>query len=87
MRGQLAAAGLGQVSEGRTGFLGGRDLGEIENALDDAIGYREPDNGTCPGCTPEGLCGDHQADQDAADSYRALKARVQELLYPELEAS
>lgn len=66
-----------------------RDLGEIANALDDAIGYREPGNGHCPDCTPEAMCDDHQGDKEAADSYRLLQDRIREVLSPEreLEAS
>ena len=66
-------------------WLTSGDLGEIANALDDAIDYREPDNGACHSCDPGRLCSDHQGDKDAADSYRQLKARVQALLAPEAE--
>jgi hypothetical protein len=34
-------------------------LGELQNALDDAIEYRGPDNSHCPECTHEEMCGDH----------------------------
>ena len=54
-------------------------LGELLNALDDAIGYREPETGHCPDCTETEMCDDHVGDQEAADSYRSLRARLTEL--------
>lgn len=63
-------------------------LGELQNALDDAIDYREPDNGSCHGCTPQRMCSDHQGDKDAADSYRLLKDHLGILLgQREIEAA
>lgn len=48
-------------------------LGTVLNALDDAIEYREPDNGSCPDCTTGQMCADHAGDKEAADEYRAVR--------------
>ncbi len=55
------------------------DLGELANALDDAAACREPETGHCPDCTKTEMCDDHAGDQEAADSYRRLRARLSEM--------
>lgn len=61
------------------------DLGALVNALDDAAEYREPDNGSCHDCTGAQMCSDHAGDKEAADSYRVLRGRLEQLLAPEPE--
>jgi hypothetical protein len=63
-------------------------VGELQNALDDAIEYRGPGNGSCHDCTPQRMCDDHQGDKEAADSYRDLRGRLADLLgQREIEAA
>jgi len=63
-------------------------VGELQNALDDAIEYWGPDNGSCHDCTPQRMCADHQGDKEAADSYRDLRGRLADLLgQREIEAA
>ena len=66
------------------------ELAELTNALDDAAGYRAPDRSSCFDCgwvacsgggnEREPMCADHQADQETAKRYQALKLRVEEVI-------
>ena len=58
--------------------LEGRDREEVRAALQDAIAAREPDNAGCKDCPEGGMCSDHQADADKAETYRGLFARTDE---------
>ena len=59
-----------------TSGLSSQDWGTLSNALDDAIGYREPETGSCPGCADRQLCEDHAGDADAVSHYKAVRDRL-----------
>lgn len=44
--------------------------------LEDAIAWREPDTEGC--CDRDGMCGDHEADQDRADAMASILAEIRE---------
>jgi hypothetical protein len=60
-------------------------LGELLNAMDDAIEYRYPDTSGCSACAekeaekPGKMCGDHEGDQEAYERYMALSVVLSNL--------